>query len=44
MAKIDALFTYMIENNASDLHLSTGTKPKIRKHGELEELDQRMDK
>ncbi len=40
MAKIDALFTYMIENNASDLHLSTGTKPKIRKHGELEELDQ----
>ena len=40
MAKIDAMFTYMIENNASDLHLSTGTKPKIRKHGELEELDQ----
>jgi len=40
MAKIDTLFTYMIENNASDLHLSTGTKPKIRKHGELEELDQ----
>jgi twitching motility protein PilT len=39
MAKIDALFNYMIENNASDLHLSTGTKPKIRKHGELEELD-----
>ena len=30
----------MIEHKASDLHLSTGTKPKIRKHGELEELDQ----
>lgn len=40
MAKIDALFNYMIEHSASDLHLSTGTKPKIRKHGELEDLDQ----
>jgi len=30
----------MIEHKASDLHLSTGTRPKIRKHGELEELDQ----
>ncbi|MBI5056395.1 MAG: type IV pilus twitching motility protein PilT [Nitrospirae bacterium] len=40
MAKIDALFNYMMENSASDLHLSTGAKPKIRKHGELVELDQ----
>jgi len=40
MPKIDALFEYMIENKASDLHLSTGAKPKIRKNGELEELDQ----
>lgn len=38
MAKIDGLFRYMIENNASDLHLSVGSKPKIRKHGELEEI------
>jgi len=39
MAKIDVLFKYMIEQNASDLHLSSGAKAKIRKHGELEELD-----
>ncbi len=39
MAEIDALFTYMLENDASDLHLCTGSKPKIRKHGELEEMD-----
>ena len=40
MPQIDALFNYMIEHKASDLHLSTGTRPKIRKNGELEELDQ----
>ena len=39
MAEIDSLFNYMLENDASDLHLSTGSKPKIRKHGELEEID-----
>ena len=39
MAEIDTLFNYMLENDASDLHLSTGSKPKIRKHGELEEID-----
>lgn len=39
MAKIDAFFKYMIENNASDLHLSAGSKAKIRKHGDLEEMD-----
>lgn len=38
MAKIDAFFKYMLENKASDLHLSTGSKPKIRKNGELEEI------
>jgi twitching motility protein PilT len=32
----------MIENNASDLHLCTGSRPKIRKHGELEEMDYDM--
>ncbi len=38
MAKIDAFFKFMIENNASDLHLSAGNKPQIRKYGELEEI------
>jgi len=39
MAKIDAFFKYMIDNDASDLHLSGGAKLKIRKSGELEEMD-----
>jgi twitching motility protein PilT len=39
MPKIDAFFKYMIEQKASDLHLSVGAKPKIRKHGELEEIN-----
>jgi twitching motility protein PilT len=39
MAKIDAFFKYMIEHDASDLHLTAGAKAKIRKHGELEEMD-----
>jgi twitching motility protein PilT len=39
MAKIDDFFKYMIEHKASDLHLSSGAKAKIRKHGELEEMD-----
>ncbi len=38
MAKIDAFFKYMLENNASDLHLSAGCKPLIRKNGDLEEI------
>jgi twitching motility protein PilT len=39
VAKIDMFFKYMIEHNASDLHLSVGSKPMIRKHGELEEIN-----
>jgi twitching motility protein PilT len=39
MAKIDSFFKYMLQNNASDLHLSVGSKPLIRKHGELEEIN-----
>jgi len=39
MARIDKFFEYTIDNNASDLHLSVGSKPKIRKHGELEEIN-----
>lgn len=38
MSKIDAFFKYMMENNCSDLHLSSGCKPMVRKHGELEEI------
>ncbi|MES2475408.1 MAG: type IV pilus twitching motility protein PilT [Verrucomicrobiota bacterium] len=33
MAKIDHFFNYLIENKGSDLHLSEGQPPKIRKHG-----------
>ena len=39
MAKIDAFFKYMMDNDASDLHLSAGSKAQIRKHGELEDLN-----
>lgn len=39
MAKIDAFFNYMMEHDASDLHLSTGAKPLIRQHGELVEME-----
>ena len=38
MAKIDALFNIMLENGASDMHLCTGSKPKLRQHGELQEM------
>jgi len=39
MAKIDAFFHYMMEKQASDLHLSVGAKPMIRKHGAIEEIN-----
>lgn len=39
MAKIDALFNIMIEKGASDMHLCTGSRPKLRNSGELEEMD-----
>ena len=29
----------MVQNKASDLHLSVDSKPKIRKHGQLEDLE-----
>lgn len=38
MTEINKFFDYMIKNKASDLHISSGSKPKIRKHGELEEV------
>jgi len=39
MAKLDSFFQQMLTGGASDLHLSVGSKPQIRKHGELAELD-----
>ena len=38
MAKIDNFFQDLIKNKGSDLHLEQGQKPKIRLHGELQEL------
>jgi len=38
MAKLDNLFRELIEKGGSDLHLEQGQKPKMRIHGELEEL------
>ncbi len=39
MAKMEALFNIMIENGASDMHLCTGSRPKLRKDGELVEME-----
>jgi twitching motility protein PilT len=39
MSKLDELLIYLIENHGSDLHLSTGAKPMIRKYGALESTD-----
>ena len=38
MAQIDILFQKLIDLGGSDLHLREGDKPKIRVHGELEEI------
>jgi len=39
MARIDALFKIMKEQGASDLHLSTGSPPIFRLHGEMTRLN-----
>jgi twitching motility protein PilT len=39
MARIDALFRIMREQGASDLHLSTGSPPIFRLHGEMTRLN-----
>ena len=39
MARIDALFKMMKEQGASDLHLSTGSPPIFRLHGDMERLN-----
>jgi twitching motility protein PilT len=39
MAQIDQLFKIMIAQNASDLHLSSGSPPCLRLHGEMVKID-----
>jgi twitching motility protein PilT len=39
MARIDDLFKIMIEQGASDLHLSAGNPPFLRVHGEMAPVD-----
>src|SRR5471030_1728924 len=39
MARIDSFFKFMMEQSASDLHLSTGNPPMLRIHGELVRVD-----
>ncbi|MBI4667190.1 MAG: type IV pilus twitching motility protein PilT [Nitrospinae bacterium] len=38
MAKIDAFFKLMAEQNASDLHMVSGQQPVLRIHGEMERV------
>ena len=35
MAQIDSLFTYLVQQRGSDLHLSEGQPPKVRVHGSI---------
>lgn len=35
MAQIDSLFTYLVQQRGSDLHLSEGQPPKVRIHGSI---------
>src|SRR6187551_4117533 len=39
MAKIDAFFNLMVEQKASDLHLSSGSPPILRINGELHRVE-----
>ena len=39
MAEIDKLFKLMVQQNASDMHLSAGTQPYFRVHGEMAGLN-----
>ncbi len=38
MAQIDAFFKMIHELGASDLHLSSGSQPVVRLHGELQRV------
>jgi twitching motility protein PilT len=39
MATLPELLTVLVEQNGSDLHLTTNTPPQIRVHGKLRQLD-----
>jgi twitching motility protein PilT len=39
MAQLDKLFDLMIRENASDLHVTSGSPPYLRIHGDLRRLD-----
>ncbi len=36
---LDRLLTFIVENNASDLHVSSGLAPRVRIHGEIITID-----
>src|SRR5918996_2152303 len=38
MAKLDAFFKLMVDQGASDLHLTTGSQPILRVSGELQRI------
>jgi len=40
MAAIDVLLRYMVEHNASDVHLTSGLRPFVRIHGEMRALEE----
>jgi twitching motility protein PilT len=39
MATLPELLRVLVENNGSDLHITTNTPPQIRVHGKLQQLD-----
>lgn len=41
MAKLDDLFRVMIKNGSSDLHLTSGSIPSLRIHGDIQPLNYR---
>ena len=41
MATIDDLFRLMVEQKASDLHLTSGAPPYLRLHGNMQPLNYR---
>ncbi len=41
MAKLDDLFRVMVKNEASDLHLTSGSIPSLRVHGDIQALNYR---
>jgi twitching motility protein PilT len=39
MAEIDKLFKFLVDNGGSDLHLSAGSPPIVRIHGEMQQTE-----